>query len=144
MLVRFQDQMNDMIKRLVDDWDLAMGSTEGTLMPAVDVAENDNEVLVKVEMPGLKAEDINLSVRENNLVISGEKRETVEDQGKSFYHVERRYGSFYRTIPLPTGVDADKIEATCRDGILSVCLPKTEQAKPRRIPVKPDESETAR
>jgi len=104
--------------------------------PALDVAERDESVIVKAELPGMTREDIDVSVEGNVLIISGEKKELEEDKKEDFYHVERRYGTFRRTITLPSDVDPSKIEATYRDGILTVELPKTEEAKPRQIEVK--------
>jgi HSP20 family protein len=107
----------------------------GAWCPALDIADQDDGVVVKVELPGMKAEDIDLSVDGNSLTISGEKKDCSEDEGGDYYHVERRYGTFQRTITLPSEVDADKIKATYNDGVLTVHLPKSESAKLRRIPV---------
>ena len=77
-----------------------------------------------------------MSVRDNNLVISGQKKETRENRNENYYHVERRYGTFFRSLPLGVMVDADKIDATFRNGILTIRLPKSELAKPRKIKIK--------
>ncbi len=134
-MTRFQDDVNNLFSRFFESFEPMLG-LEGTWTPVLDVAETDNEFMVKAELPGMKAQDIEVTVRDNNLVISGEKKETEERKEQNWYHVERRYGSFYRTIPLPSNVDAEKIQATCQDGILSIRLPKTEAVKPRKIEVK--------
>jgi len=108
----------------------------GYFWPVLDIAERDDEVLVKAEIPGMKAEDIDISVQGNVLTISGEKKESKEDKGEEYYHVERRYGTFRRDVNLSSAVDVDKIKAEYRDGVLTITLPKTEQAKPKRIAVK--------
>ncbi len=104
--------------------------------PAIDVAERDETVLVRAEVPGLKPEEIDISVYGDTLTISGEKKESKEDQGDGFYHVESSYGSFRREVTLPTDVDESKIEATCKDGVLSITLPKAEKSKAVKVKVK--------
>jgi HSP20 family protein len=103
--------------------------------PAIDVTDNDSAVVVRAEIPGCKAEDINVSVYENTLTISGEKKETKQEKEKGYYHQESTYGSFRREINLPTDVDSDKIEADYKDGVLSVTLPKAEKTKTVKVKV---------
>ena len=104
--------------------------------PALDVAERDEAVLVRAEVPGMKPEEIDISVYGNTLTISGERKESKEDEGDGFYHVESSYGSFRREVVLPTDVDEGKIEAVCKDGILSITLPKAEKSKAVKVKVK--------
>jgi len=104
--------------------------------PAIDIAENENEFVVKAEVPGCKADDIDISVQGNTLTISGEKKEETEKKEKGYYHVERSYGSFRRDLNLLSDIDTSKIEAECKDGILTVTLPKSETAKPVKVKVK--------
>jgi len=104
--------------------------------PAIDVAEEENAIVIRAEIPGCKAEDIDISVYGNTLTISGEKKLSEEKKEKGFYHVESTYGSFRRELTLPTDVDQDKIDATCKDGVLSITLPKAEKAKAVKIKVK--------
>jgi len=104
--------------------------------PAIDVAEKDEAILVRAEVPGCTPEDIDISVYGNTLTLSGEKKESREANGDGFYHMESSYGSFRREIPLPVEVDADKIEAVVKDGILSVTLPKAEKSKAVKVKVK--------
>lgn len=104
--------------------------------PSLDVSEDEKSVTVKVEVPGVKPEDINLSVTAGTLVVSGEKKESQERKGDGFYHTERRFGSFRRNVMLPPGVDAEKVTADYAQGVLTVRLEKTPEALPKRIPVK--------
>jgi len=104
--------------------------------PAIDVAEEEDAIVVRAEVPGCKAEDIDISVYGNTLTISGEKKLSEEKKEKGYYHVESTYGSFRRELSLPTDVDQDKIDATCKDGVLSITLPKAEKAKAVKIKVK--------
>jgi len=104
--------------------------------PALDVAENDNAFLIKAEVPGCKADDIDISVHGSTLSISGEKKKEEEKKEKGYYHLERSYGNFRREISLPTDVDAAKIDAACKDGVLTITLPKAERAKAVKVKVK--------
>jgi HSP20 family protein len=104
--------------------------------PAIDVAEDENSILVRAEVPGCNAEDINISVYGNTLTISGEKKLSEEKKEKGYYHVESSYGSFRRELTLPTDVESDKIDATCKDGVLSINLPKAARAKAVKVKVK--------
>jgi len=101
--------------------------------PAVDVTEDDKEFLVKAELPDMKKEEVKVSVEQGNLTISGERRAEKEEKGKKFHRVERSYGSFMRRFSLPEGVDATKINAEFKDGLLCVHLPeKRDGRSPRR------------
>jgi HSP20 family protein len=128
----------------VDDWfdsffrglDRPLSLLGQRAWPAIDVAEKEEAVLVRAEVPGMKPEDIDISVYGNTLTISGEKNEAKEGQGDGFYHVESCYGSFRREVMLPTEVDEARIEAVCKDGVLSVTLPKAEKNKAVKVKVK--------
>jgi len=100
------------------------------------VAEDENSILVRAEIPGCNAEDIDISVYGNTLTISGEKKLSEEKKEKGYYHVESSYGSFRRELTLPTDVDSDKIDATCKDGVLSINLPKAAKARAIKVKVK--------
>lgn len=104
--------------------------------PAIDVAEEENAIVVRAEVPGCKADDIEISVYGNTLTISGEKKLEEEKKEKGYYHVESTYGSFRRELTLPTEVDPSKIEAACKEGVLSITLPKAASAKAVKIKVK--------
>lgn len=129
----FREEIDNLFNRFFEP---LASPGETAFLPPIDIAENENEIVVKAELPGLKAEDLDVSVRENMLVISGHKKEETEERREDYYHLERRFGSFYRSIPLSFPVDEDKIDASCHDGILTVHLPKSEKSKPKKITVK--------
>ncbi len=107
-------------------------------MPRMDVYEKGGWVVVKVELPGLKREDVQVEVDAGDLVIRGERKAEEEVKEADYYRMERRTGSFYRRVALPEGVDPEQIAATFRDGVLEVTMPRPAQATPaaRKIPVK--------
>jgi len=104
--------------------------------PAVDIAEHDNEYLVNVELPGVNKDDVKITLESNILTIRGEKKQEKDEKNDNYHRVERSYGSFQRSFTLPVMVKSDKIDASYRDGILSIVLPKAEEAKPKQIEVK--------
>ena len=108
----------------------------GRWMPAIDVSETDSEVVVQAEVPGLEAKEIEISIEGGMLTIKGEKKEEREQKGRDYHRVERRYGTFVRSVQLPAEVVADKAEARYDSGILTVKLPKTAQAKPKQVAVR--------
>lgn len=107
----------------------------GAWTPALDVEETDAAFEVHVEAPGVKPEDIDVTVEEGVLTISGERRFYDDRDEAGFRRVERRFGRFHRTLRLPTPVDPEKVEARYTDGMLSVTVPKTEAAKPHKIDI---------
>jgi HSP20 family protein len=104
--------------------------------PAVDIAELENEYVVKVELPGVSKDDVKITLESNVLTIRGEKKQEKEAKDGNYHRVERSYGSFQRSFTLPTTVKNDKIDAVYKDGILTITLPKAEEAKPKQIEVK--------
>ncbi len=103
--------------------------------PALDVSEDKDNVYVRVELPGMRKEDIDLSLHNGSLSISGERKSEQEFKDAEVYRAERFFGRFQRTVTLPTLVAADKIKAQYKDGVLNVTLPKAEEAKPKHIDV---------
>jgi HSP20 family protein len=108
----------------------------GRWSPNVDLAESESEVTVCVELPGLDPKDIDVTITGKQLTISGAKTEVSEQQGKDFYHTESRSGCFRRTIPMPSSIDRDKVEAEFKNGILVVRLEKSEGGPHETIEVK--------
>jgi len=104
--------------------------------PAVDVQETDGEYLVKADLPEVKKDDVTVEVVDGVLNVRGERRQEKEEKGKKFHRIEREYGSFERRLSVPSGVDAAKISAEFKDGVLRVHLPKAPEAKPKSIEVK--------
>jgi HSP20 family protein len=113
-------------------------SRMAALSPKVDVTENDKEIKISAELPGMDEKDIDVSLQNDMLTIKGEKKEEKEDKGKDYYRMERSYGSFSRTIPLPVEVETDKVEARFKKGVLNITLPKTARAvaETKKIAVK--------
>ena len=133
-LARFHSGMDDLFNSFFGGWDspfLAQGR-----WPALDIGENEDAFTVKAEVPGCKAEDIDISVQGNTLTITGEKKHEEEKKEECYYHVERSYGSFRRDLNLASEVDADRIKAVCENGVLTLTLPKSEKAKPVKVEVK--------
>jgi HSP20 family protein len=108
---------------------------EKNWVPSVDIFEKDDKFVVKAELPGMKEEDIDVSVVGDTLTVKGEKKTETEVNEEDYYRCERSYGNFYRSIPLPSTVDANKIEANYQDGVLEVTLPKAAEVKPKKIAV---------
>ena len=137
-LQREMNRMFDNFFRGMDLWPFAREEKELlTFEPDVDVVETENEYRIKAEVPGMDEKDIHVSLAQNTLTIKGEKKEETEDKGKNYYQMERRWGSFYRSIPLSTAIDATKADASFKKGILTVTLPKSAEAKKaeKEIPV---------
>ena len=105
--------------------------------PALDISERKDAYLVTVEVPGVEPEDLDITMEDGLLTIKGERQFTSESSEQQFHRVERRYGAFRRSITLPAQVQADHIEATFDNGVLQIVVPKAEEAKPKRIQVRP-------
>ncbi len=104
--------------------------------PDIDMSETDKDYRVTAELPGLSKDDVQISLDEGVLTISGEKREEKKEEKENYWRMERSYGSFVRRVPLPSGVNEDAIEASFKDGVLTITLPKTEEAKGKKIEIK--------
>jgi len=140
-ITTLRDEMNRLFSRAVGE-----GSGGSAWTPAVDIFETGNAIVLKAELPGLHAEDIDIEVDENVLTLRGERRfEDKVDEGR-YYRLERAYGHFGRSLTLPQGVKADEIAATFDNGVLTVRVPKADEVKPRKIAVEAgavDATETA-
>ncbi|MHC4114689.1 MAG: Hsp20/alpha crystallin family protein [Planctomycetota bacterium] len=133
-LAHIHEEMDDLFRSFFEPWDMPRWGHRH--WPVIDIGETDDAFMVKAEVPGCKAEDIDISVHGNVLTISGEKKQEKEQKEKGCYHIERSYGSFRRDLNLASDVDSERIEAMCKDGVLSLKLPKTEKAKPIKVKVK--------
>jgi HSP20 family protein len=109
---------------------------EGEWLPSLDVAETKGDLVVKAELPGMDPKDIEISLSEGVLTIRGEKKQEKEEKEEGYHVIERSYGSFTRSIRLPKDVQNDKINASFKNGVLKVVLPKSEEAKKREIKIK--------
>lgn len=128
--------LRDEIDRI---FDFAMPTRDSGLFggwtPTLDVYDENDSFLVKVELPGMKKEDIDISLREGVLTVSGERKQEHEAKEGESFRSERYFGRFQRSVTLPAMVDASKVTATYKDGVLTIDLPKAEEAKPKRIEV---------
>src|SRR5215204_5194280 len=112
------------------------GMMRGAWNPSVDIFENKDQIVLEAELPGLKPEDVNISIENNVLTIHGERKFEKKDEEDNFHRVERSYGSFTRSFTLPPTVSSENVDATFDNGILRLSLAKREEAKPRRIEIK--------
>jgi HSP20 family protein len=133
----------DEIFNIRNDFDRLLGRSETQVSawcPVVDVRETQDQLMLQAELPGVTADDVDVSVENGVLTISGEKKQEVREgeEGSNYHLVERRYGRFERRFTLPRTVDAEKVAANYESGILTVTLPKAERARPRRIQIKAD------
>ncbi len=107
-----------------------------TVAPSVDVAEREDKLVIKADIPGVKKEDISVNVKGDMLEIGAERKEEKEEKGEGYVRRERTYGRYYRAIPLPVEVDAEKVNATFEDGVLSIEIPKVEGKEVKKIEIK--------
>lgn len=135
----FRQEMNRLFSNFLRSFDIEPFETRfGAFSPSINVVEGDKEIKVSAELPGMDEKDIEVSLTKNVLTIKGEKKEEKEDKGKNYYRMERSYGAFSRTIPLPVEIDIDKAKAQFKKGVLTVTLPKSPKAikETKKIPVK--------
>ena len=126
----FEDRIDRVFER-------ALGRDRQTpWMPAMDVYESDDKLVVTVELPGLSASDVDVQVEDSTLTINGTREFSSEVNEEHYHRIERRYGQFSRAVTLPPQVDAGKVDARFSDGVLTVEIPKIEKAKPKNIEVK--------
>ncbi len=104
--------------------------------PLVDIVEDENEYLIKAELPEVRKEDLKVTVQDNVLTLTGDRSFEKEEKGKKYHRIERAYGSFARSFSLPEEADAQKVSAEFKEGVLHIRLPKSEKAKPKSIQVK--------
>jgi HSP20 family protein len=130
----FRDEMDDLMSRFwsgkQDGW------LSGVFAPSLDVTESDNSFEIRVDIPGMESKDIDVQVHGNLVTISGERKEEKEEKGKTFHRVERRTGKFSRSMTLPCAINEDEVAADYAKGILTVKLPKCEEAKCKKVTVK--------
>jgi HSP20 family protein len=131
-----QQQVGRLFNGLLD-WP-AQAQSNGSWVPPLDVYETENELVYAFDLPGVPEEKISIEIQDDTLSVSAEREQTVEKTGDRFYRFERRYGSFNRAVGLPQGVDDTRIQASYKDGVLEVHVPKPEEAKPRRIQLRLD------
>ena len=129
-----QQDLDELIASFSREWD--DGGMAATLRPALDVSETDDAIQVQVDLPGLKPDDVNVEVRNNTLLITGERKEEREEKGRMWHRTERRAGTFARSMTLPCTIKEDKVQAEFTNGVLQITLPKAAQEKSRKITIK--------
>src|SRR5579863_1891845 len=130
-----QDRMNHLFRHTYGTEGRDEALTTSTFAPAVDVYEDEHQVNLKIEVPGIDEKDIDVRIENNTLTVHGERKFEKEEKEENFRRVERQYGSFTRSFTLPTTVDAEKVSANYDKGILKVTLAKKAEAKPKQIKV---------
>lgn len=116
--------------------DLSLGGESKVFMPVVDILEKENGYSLRFELPGVEKNDVKITVHGDTLTVKGEKKQQFEKTGDRYHHIERSYGTFQRSFTLPAAVDSHKIDASYDNGVLTVDVPKLEEAKPKEIEVK--------
>ena len=111
------------------------GQSSSSWLPAVDVWETEKELVISFDLPGIPEDQISVELDDNTLTVSGQRERTQEETGERFYRYERRFGTFARSVTLPTGVNEDQVKADYKDGVLEIHVPKPEEQKPKRIQV---------
>jgi len=134
-MLSFRDEMDRLLDDLYGKMTPAGEAYEGDWMPVMDISETEDDVIAALELPGMDKNDIKVSVRDDLLTISGEKKQAKIDDKENVHRVERSYGCFKRSLALPCAVDSAKVKAAFKDGVLRVTLPKIEAKKPKEIPI---------
>ncbi len=128
-------QLRGQMDRLFDGLTGTSRATAG-VFPPINVTEDQDAYRIRAELPGIKADELDITVTGKSLAIAGERKIAEETNGAKYHRRERESGNFRRMVSLPGPIDADKVEATCTNGVLTLVLPKAEEAKPRQITVK--------
>ncbi len=141
-LVRFEparelDSLQSDMNRLFDGFFGGRGPNGGSgrWIPAMDLVESDEELVLRADLPGVDKDDVSIEVKDNVLTVSGERKTESEDKGEGYYRIERAFGSFSRALTLPEGVDSEAVKADFKDGVLEVRIPKPEERQPKRIAI---------
>lgn len=128
-----REEFDDLFSRFFANWN--GGTALPEFLPAVDLTESDTVLCACLDLPGMKPGEVEIEVRDNRLLITGERKE-AEEKGRTYHMAERAFGRFARSLELPCAVNAEKVEAIFQDGVLNVTLPKAETAKTRKVAIK--------
>jgi HSP20 family protein len=123
-----------------DNWLSDIMDEDKLMMPAIDISENGKEYMITGEIPGVDAKDIDVTLTDGILTIKGEKKRENEEKNENYHRFERHYGSFERSFRIPEKIDADKVDATYKNGVFKLSLPKIEPVEPKKIEVKASKS----
>jgi HSP20 family protein len=133
---RMHDQFDAILQDFFSDPWFSSPALQSDWLPTTDVVETDDHFVVELDLPGMKREDIRISVQNGSLTVKGERRQSSDQSKNKYSRYERTYGAFTRTFQLPNTIDGNRIEASYKDGVLRLVLPKSEAARPREIEVK--------
>lgn len=136
---RLKDDIDELFDRFMRSFSSSLPElfgAEGEIWPSVDVLEDKKNIIVKAEIPGMDPSDFDISISDNILTIKGEKKQEKEEKDKNFYMMERQYGTFTRSITLPVEVNEEKVDASYKDGVLKIVIPKKKEGKESKIKVK--------
>ena len=136
-LERMEEEMEDMVRTFSRHvpWSRLRERGNGWL-PAIDMMERKDEIVVRADLPGLQERDIEVRVQDGMLTLRGERKDEREEKDENYYYCERSAGKFFRTLALPAGVDAEHVKATFKNGVLEVHIPRTKEAKAKKIEIK--------
>lgn len=137
-LTSLQDRVNQLFRQAFSGFEgfgLEHPITSPTFLPPVDILEDDHNIRLKAEIAGVKPEDLNVTLENNVLTITGDRKFEEKEEKENFHRIERRYGKFSRSFTLPAGVDPANVNATFEDGVLNITLPKREEFKPKQITI---------
>jgi HSP20 family protein len=127
----------DLFDRMFEDWNVpSLCSEERVVVPAFDISETEKEYVISGEIPGIEPKDLEVTLNDGILTVKGEKKQESEEKEENYHRVERHYGSFQRSFRLPENIKRDDLDASYKDGILKLTLPKSEESEVKRIEVK--------
>ncbi len=138
-LLSLPDELGRFFGRTSGEWERF---ARGVWSPAVDMYESDKEIVVKAELPGLTAKDIDITVDEDMLTIKGERKFFKEAKEENYYRLERRYGTFERAVPLPASIQKNKAKATFKEGVLEIRMPTAKEVETKRVKVAVESGES--
>lgn len=134
-LVTLREKMNRLFEEAYSARGEERNLVSSSWTPSVDIYETENQLVLSVEVPGIKDEDIEIKIEDSTLSLRGERKFEKETKEENYHRIERAYGSFYRSFSLPPYIDQDKIEAEHENGVLKITMPKKHEAKPRQVKV---------
>lgn len=137
-----REEMDDLISRLSREWDVSWPMAD--FRPSYDLSETAEALEVRMDVPGIKPEDVTVEVSDNTLHITGERKEEKEEKGRTFHRIERSSGKFTQSLTLPCAVKQDKVQADVHEGVLKVTMPKCEAAKTHKVKVNGNNAEAAK
>jgi HSP20 family protein len=130
-----QGDMNRLFDRFFEGGRTANGSTARRWIPAMDLVETEDHLVLRGDLPGMTEDDVDIEIKDSVLTVSGERKSESEDKREGYHRVERSFGSFSRSLTLPQGIDPERVEAKFENGVLEVQIPKPAEAKPTRVQI---------